>query len=140
MGKLTDGDGGVIDQADEADVPEDFLIIPDHKVGDDCSNHCGNQQTTRIKKERKGSGWKEEVKNYAHTTDYFDQGDRTNDAGIEIGDPTHSPSEHIDGLEKANATTEGKDEKEDDLGGWLKVGHCIDEKGQAASARSWVER
>ena len=80
------------------------------------------------------------MKDDSHTTDYFDQGDRTNDAGIEIGDPTHSPGEHIDGLEKANATTEGKDEKEDDLGGWLKVGHCIDEKGQAASARSWVER
>ena len=63
------------------------------------------------------------MKDDSHTADYFDQGDRTNDAGIEIGDPTHSPSEHIDGLEKANATTEDKDKKKNNLCGWLKVGH-----------------
>ena len=80
------------------------------------------------------------MKDDSHTTDYFDQGDRTNDAGIEIGDPTHPTGKYIDGLEKSNATTKGKDEKEDDLGGWLQVGHSIGEKGQAASARSWVQR
>ena len=63
------------------------------------------------------------MKNDSNTTDYFNQGDRANDAGIKIGDPTHSPGEHIDGLKESNATTKGKDEKEDDLGGWLKVGH-----------------
>ena len=80
------------------------------------------------------------MKDDSHTTNYFDQGDRTNDAGIEIGDPTHPTGKYIDGLEKSNTTTKGKDKKEDDLGGWLKVGHSIGEKGQAASARSWVQR
>ena len=120
---LTDGDGGVVDQANQADVPKDFLVVPNHKVGNDCSNHSGNQKTARIKKERKGSGWKKEVKNDSNPTNYFDQGDGANDARIEIGDPTHSSGEHFNGLEKANATTEGKDKKQNNLCGWLKVGH-----------------
>ena len=137
MGKLADGDGSVINQANEAEVSEDFLVIPDQKVGDDCSNHSGNQQTSRIKKERKGSDWEDEVKNNAHPADYFNQGDRANDAGIEIGDPTHPTGEHIDGLEEANATTKGKDKKKNNLCGWLKVGHY--EKIRVKPLRKAVE-
>ena len=55
--------------------------------------------------------------------DYFDQGNGANNAWAKVGHPTHTFGEHIDGLQKTNGPTESEEENENDLSGWLKVGH-----------------
>jgi len=88
--KLAHGDGHVIDKTDEADIPKDFLVVSNHKMGNDRPNHGGNQQTSRIQEDRKGGTRQKEGKNEADTADHFEQGDGTNDARTKIGDPTHA--------------------------------------------------
>ena len=41
--KLAHGDGHIIDQTDEADITKDFLVVSNHKMGDDRPDHGGNQ-------------------------------------------------------------------------------------------------
>jgi hypothetical protein len=123
VGGLTDGDGGVVDQTDEADIAKDFSIVPDHKMGDDCPEHSREEQAARIKQERKGKLGEEEVQDDTDAADYFDQGNGANNAWAKVGHPAHTLGKHIDGLQKANRPTESEDENENDLCGWLKVGH-----------------
>jgi hypothetical protein len=123
VGRLADGHGGVVDQPDEADIAEDFPVVPDDKMSDDCPDHSRQEQAAGIKQKRKGKLGEEEVQNDADPADYFDQGNGANDAWAKVGHPTHTFGEHIDGLQKTNGPTESEDENENDLSGWLKIGH-----------------
>ena len=58
---LAHGNGGVVDQTDEADIAKDFPIVPDYKMSDDCPNHGREEQATGIKQEGKGERGEEEV-------------------------------------------------------------------------------
>ena len=58
---LADGDGGVVDQPDEANIAEDFPIVPDHKMSDDCPDHGREEQAAGIKQEGEGERGEEEV-------------------------------------------------------------------------------
>lgn len=48
LGILADGDGGVVDQTDEAYIAEDFFIIPNYKMSNDCTYHGSNEKNSRI--------------------------------------------------------------------------------------------
>ncbi len=115
--KLAYGEGDEADETDKANVSKDFLVIPDDEMSNDCSHHSCDQQASARKENGRRMIGKKEGKDDANTTKYFDQGNRANDARTEIGYPTHSFGEHFDGLEKANASAEGKDQNEDDLSG-----------------------
>ena len=39
LGILANGDGGVIDQTDEAYITKYFFVIPNYKMSDDCTYH-----------------------------------------------------------------------------------------------------
>ena len=61
MGGLADGDGGVVDQTDEANIAKDFPVVPDYKMSDDCPDHGRQEQAAGIKQKRKGKLGEEEV-------------------------------------------------------------------------------
>jgi len=123
VGSLADGDGGVVDQPDEADIAEDFPVVPDHKMGNGCPNHRSDEQIPGIKQKGKRKLGEEEVQNDTYATEHFDQGNGADHAWTKVGNPTHTLGEHINGLQKTNGPTESKYDNENDLCEWLKVGH-----------------
>ena len=125
VGKLADGDGGVVDKPDEAYIAKDFSIVPDHKMGDDCPNHGREEQAAGIKQEGKGERGEEEVQKNTDPANHFDQGDGSNNGGSEVGHPAHTLGKHFDRLKKTDSSAQSKDNNENDLCGWLKVGHSI---------------
>jgi len=90
-------------------------------MGDDCPDHGREEKAAGIKQE--GKLGEKEVQKNADSANHFDQGYGANNRGSKVRHPTHTLGEHIDGLQKTNGPTEGKDENENDLCGWLKVGH-----------------
>jgi len=94
-------------------------------MGDNCPNHGREKQAAGIKQKRKGKLGEEEVQDDTDPADYFDQGNGTNDAWIKIGHPAHTLGKHFDRLKKTDTSAQSKDNNENDLCGWLKVGHSI---------------
>jgi len=94
-------------------------------MGDDCPDHGREEQATGIKQEGKGERGEEEVQKNTDPANHFDQGDGSNNGGTEVGHPAHTLGKHFDRLKKTDSSAQSKDNNENDLCGWLKVGHSI---------------
>ncbi len=94
-------------------------------MGDDCPDHGREEQAAGIKQEGKGERGEEEVQKNTDSANHFDQGDGSNNGGSEVGHPAHTLGKHFDRLKKTDSSAQSKDNNENDLCGWLKVGHSI---------------